>query len=162
MFTSGKRAASHDFRLDQQMLQERGIDIVTIPRGGQTTFHGPGQLVVYPILNLHRLRIGARQYVEGLEDVMIAALGAYGVTARVRAPCFPAATFPIAFLLMQWTTGTVPLGHPVNSVCLVPYVTKEETAEAILPLNRVEFRSGLVCGWVITRLAQLESEYLRE
>jgi len=59
---------------------------MTIPRGGETTYHGPGQLVVYPILNLRGFGLGARSYVEALEDSMVAVAGAYGVAARGRVP----------------------------------------------------------------------------
>ncbi|HLL88947.1 MAG TPA: lipoyl(octanoyl) transferase LipB [Tepidisphaeraceae bacterium] len=62
-------------------LAERGVDVVETDRGGQVTFHGPGQLVVYPIVRLadHRLSVGA--YVHGLEDAVIAALGDLRVPA---------------------------------------------------------------------------------
>ena len=59
---------------------------MSIPRGGETTFHGPGQLVAYPILALRPLGIGARAYVEALEDSMVAVAGAYGVAAHGRVP----------------------------------------------------------------------------
>ena len=59
-----------------QELQRQGIDIHTVPRGGEVTFHGPGQLVAYPILHLRDSRLGARAFVEGLEDVLVKTLGA--------------------------------------------------------------------------------------
>jgi lipoate-protein ligase B len=52
------------------------------PRGGQTTFHGPGQLVAYPILDLRRHSLTARCYVDRLERAAIETCAAYGVTAR--------------------------------------------------------------------------------
>ena len=51
-------------------------------RGGDITYHGPGQLVAYPILNLHRLGIGARDYVHRLDEVAIRTVGAYGLTGE--------------------------------------------------------------------------------
>ncbi len=66
-----------------QELQQRGASIVTIPRGGETTFHGPGQLIAYPIVDLRQLRVGARAYVEGLEDAMIRTLGCFGLQVGV-------------------------------------------------------------------------------
>ena len=56
-----------------------------------------GQLVIYPVINLRRLGLGARAYVEGLEDTVIATLGAFGIDARVRThagtrPCSPVAS----------------------------------------------------------------------
>lgn len=64
----------------------RHIDIETIPRGGETTYHGPGQLVAYPIVDLRNRSLGARAYVEGLEDALVATVGAFGVQARGRVP----------------------------------------------------------------------------
>lgn len=70
----------------QAVRAATGADIALIPRGGETTFHGPGQLVAYPILDLRSFGMGARAYVESLEDAMIAVAGAYGVAARGRVP----------------------------------------------------------------------------
>lgn len=67
-------------------MRARGVHVEAIPRGGETTYHGPGQLVAYPILALRGLGLGARAYVEALEDAMVAAAGAYGVAARGRVP----------------------------------------------------------------------------
>jgi lipoyl(octanoyl) transferase len=58
-------------------------------RGGDVTFHGPGQLVVYPVLSLRLLGCGARAYVEGLEDVMCTVAARHGVRAAGRAPGAP-------------------------------------------------------------------------
>ena len=52
-------------------------------RGGQVTYHGPGQLVVYPIINLRDFGLGARKYVECLEDSVIDTLDVYGIKAHV-------------------------------------------------------------------------------
>ena len=93
VYTMGKRGSPADFHVDAARLARAGVDVYTTPRGGETTYHGPGQLVVYPIVSLRGLGIGARAYVEGLEDVMVRTLGRYGVAARVRlvpvAGCFP-------------------------------------------------------------------------
>jgi hypothetical protein len=62
-----------------QELARLGIDVVTVPRGGETTYHGPGQLVAYPILNLRQLGLGARAFVEGLEDAMVQTVGCFGI-----------------------------------------------------------------------------------
>lgn len=62
-----------------QELARLGIDVVSVPRGGETTYHGPGQLVAYPILNLRQLGLGARAFVEGLEDAMVQTVGCFGI-----------------------------------------------------------------------------------
>jgi lipoyl(octanoyl) transferase len=63
-----------------------GIAISHSPRGGETTYHGPGQLVAYPVLGLRALGLGARAYVEGLEDALVRTLGVHGLSARGRVP----------------------------------------------------------------------------
>ena len=61
-----------------------GADVATSPRGGEATWHGPGQAVVYPVLALRPLGMGARAYVDALEDAMIAAAARWGVRAEAR------------------------------------------------------------------------------
>jgi lipoyl(octanoyl) transferase len=65
-----------------QRLAEAGVDVVTTDRGGDVTFHGPGQIVAYPIVRLidHHLSIGA--YVRRLEDVVIATLAGFGLVGQ--------------------------------------------------------------------------------
>ena len=84
VYTVGKRGREEDFRVPREALAAGGAEVYEVPRGGETTYHGPGQLVVYPILSLRGLGLGARAYVEGLEDVMVKTVGQYGISARVR------------------------------------------------------------------------------
>lgn len=86
VFTVGKRGTSRDFLTDTQELGRLGIDVVRVPRGGETTYHGPGQLVAYPIVDLRQLGLGARAFVEGLEDAMVQTAGCFGIQARGRVP----------------------------------------------------------------------------
>jgi lipoyl(octanoyl) transferase len=67
-------------------VTSHGAAVAHVPRGGETTYHGPGQLVAYPVLALRGLGLGARAYVEALEDAVIAVAGAWGVPARGRVP----------------------------------------------------------------------------
>ncbi len=66
------------------MLAPGDIPVVHIDRGGQVTYHGPGQLVVYPLLDLRRLKLGVRELVEALENSVIDTLALYGIQARGR------------------------------------------------------------------------------
>lgn len=84
MYTLGKRGRFEDFRTPPEALRSFGAEICNVGRGGETTFHGPGQIVMYPIVNLRRLGVGPRAYVEGLEDTIIACLQQFGIHAQVR------------------------------------------------------------------------------
>jgi len=75
VFTMGMNASS------QHLLAPGDIPVVQIDRGGQVTYHGPGQLVVYPLLDLERARLGVRSLVEGIERAIIATLAQWGIEA---------------------------------------------------------------------------------
>jgi lipoyl(octanoyl) transferase len=66
------------------LLAPGDIPVVQIDRGGQVTYHGPGQLVVYVMLDVRRLGLGVRALVESLENAVISTVAAYGVEARSR------------------------------------------------------------------------------
>ena len=65
----------------EHLLRPGDIDVVQIDRGGQVTYHGPGQLVIYPLLNLRRLKLGVRDLVVALENAVIDYVAEHGVTA---------------------------------------------------------------------------------
>ena len=79
VFTLGKNARP------EHMLDPHGIPVVKVDRGGQVTYHGPGQLVVYTLLDIRRLGLGVRALVSLLEETVIDLLADYGVVARARA-----------------------------------------------------------------------------
>lgn len=81
VLTFGKNADPHNLLTAEAVLRQRGVTITTTERGGEVTAHMPGQLVLYPILPLARLGIGARSYVCALEEAVIRALADWGVTA---------------------------------------------------------------------------------
>jgi lipoyl(octanoyl) transferase len=68
----------------EHILQDIGIPIVKIDRGGQVTYHGPGQVVIYLLLDLHRLKIKVRELVTAIEQAVIDLTAEYGVTAERR------------------------------------------------------------------------------
>jgi lipoate-protein ligase B len=68
--------------LAPETIQEKNIQILTTDRGGDVTYHGPGQLVVYPILNLQSHALGVAGYVWNLEEVIIRVLARYGIVAE--------------------------------------------------------------------------------
>lgn len=68
----------------EHVLAPGDIPVVQVDRGGQVTYHGPGQLVVYPLLDLHRLKIGVREYVCRIEQSIIDTLADWNVEAQRR------------------------------------------------------------------------------
>jgi len=84
VITFGRRAeaAAKNLVASAEMLKEMGMEVVESDRGGDITFHGPGQLVVYPIVKLNDRGLSVGGYVRRLEEVMIAALGELGVSAK--------------------------------------------------------------------------------
>lgn len=69
----------------EHVLAPGNIPVLAVDRGGQVTYHGPGQLVVYPLLDLRRLGIGVRELVRRIEQAGIDALASWGVRAERRA-----------------------------------------------------------------------------
>ncbi|WP_249975373.1 lipoyl(octanoyl) transferase LipB [Vreelandella olivaria] len=69
----------------EHLLMPGDIPVVQTDRGGQVTYHGPGQVVLYPLLDIRRGKIGVRDLVTALENAVIAVLESYGISARARA-----------------------------------------------------------------------------
>ncbi len=68
----------------EHLLRDNGIPVLKVDRGGQVTYHGPGQLVVYLLIDIGRRRLGVRQLVRAIEASVIQLLDSYGVAATVR------------------------------------------------------------------------------
>ena len=81
VFTLGRNASEADVLFTPERRRELGIDLFEADRGGKVTYHGPGQLVGYPILNLDPDRRDVRRYVRDLEEVLLRTLADFGVTA---------------------------------------------------------------------------------
>jgi lipoate-protein ligase B len=80
VYTRGRRSGAEDLPLGEDFYRAKGIDIVSTDRGGKLTYHGPGQLVGYPIMRIDDVNL----YLRTMEDALIAALGEAGVHARSR------------------------------------------------------------------------------
>jgi len=81
VLTLGRRGGMENLTIAEDVLKERGIPIIQVERGGDITFHGPGQLVIYPIVDLKFARMGVVDYVEMLEEVVIRVAADWGITA---------------------------------------------------------------------------------
>jgi lipoyl(octanoyl) transferase len=82
VFTLGKNAKKENLLVSETALREQGIDCISIERGGDVTYHGPGQLIGYPIFFLEALKLKVVDFVDRLEEVMIRVLAGYGLPAQ--------------------------------------------------------------------------------
>ena len=79
VYTLGKSGHAENLLVGREALEAMGAQFFHIDRGGDITFHGPGQLVCYPILDLERLGIGLRAYIDALEESVIRTVAEYGI-----------------------------------------------------------------------------------
>ena len=80
VYTKGKRTEPGDLPMGEDWYRSRGIDVCDTDRGGRVTYHGPGQLVAYPIMAVERVR----DFVHTMETAIVRALGDEGIDAEVR------------------------------------------------------------------------------
>lgn len=81
VITIGRMSRDENFLLDKDEIRKRGVEIITVDRGGDLTLHSPGQLVVYPILNLNLHGKDLHRYLNNLEQVAIDLLSDFGIVA---------------------------------------------------------------------------------
>jgi len=82
VFTLGRRGGRECILVSDEFLEKTGVQVIQVERGGNITFHGPGQLVVYPIVDLHAARIKVVDFVNGLEEVMLRTTENWGIAAE--------------------------------------------------------------------------------
>ena len=97
VYTRGRRSQASELPMGENWYRAQGIEVCDTDRGGAVTYHGPGQLVGYPIVSLKPYGDDVHAYVRRLERVMIEALGGFGVDAQT-----------IDHLTGVWTTGAAP------------------------------------------------------
>ena len=82
VFTLGRRGGRTNLKVPEEFLASRGIPILHVERGGDITYHGPGQLVIYPIVDLKDAECSVVDFVEALEEIMIRTVGDWGIMAE--------------------------------------------------------------------------------
>jgi lipoyl(octanoyl) transferase len=97
VYSRGRRTKPEELPMGDAWYEGQGIEVLDTDRGGLVTYHGPGQLVAYPILDLEPMGGDVHEYVRGLERVMIGALAEHGVGAQT-----------IEGLTGVWTDGPAP------------------------------------------------------
>ncbi|WP_337941504.1 lipoyl(octanoyl) transferase LipB [Parabacteroides sp.] len=79
VLTIGKSGKDANLLIPEQLLQQRGVSFYHINRGGDITYHGPGQITGYPVFDLEYWQLGLKQYIHRLEEVIIRFLALYGI-----------------------------------------------------------------------------------
>ena len=105
VYTRGRRSAPAELPMGEDWYRMQGIEVRDTDRGGQATYHGPGQLVGYPIVDLAPYGGDVHEYVRRMERVMIESLAAEGVEAGV-----------IEGLTGVWVGGRPPDGRKIGSI----------------------------------------------
>lgn len=82
VFTLGRRGGRDHLLVDDATLGMRGVEVFHAERGGDITYHGPGQLVVYPVVDLKKRGFKVLEFVETLEEIMIRVAADWGIKAR--------------------------------------------------------------------------------
>ena len=82
VFTLGRRGGLDDLTVSRDFLEKSGIPVIQVERGGVITFHGPGQLIMYPIIDLNVARLRVVDYVEKVEEVMIRTVAEWKIVAE--------------------------------------------------------------------------------
>lgn len=82
VLTMGRRAEQSDILVSREVLASKGIGIHRVERGGLITYHGPGQIVAYPIFNLRAMSLDVGELVYGLEQVVLNTLSDFGIAAE--------------------------------------------------------------------------------
>src|SRR3954451_2596506 len=83
VYTKGRRTTADELPMGEDWYRMQGIEVVNTDRGGRVTYHGPGQLVGYPIMSLKPYRGDVHDYIRRMERVIVTALGDWGVEAEV-------------------------------------------------------------------------------
>jgi lipoyl(octanoyl) transferase len=94
VYTRGRRSTAGELPMGEQWYRAQGIEIADTDRGGRVTYHGPGQLVGYPVMSLHPYGDDVHDYIRRMERVIIDSLAAHGVAAAM-----------LAGLTGVWTSG---------------------------------------------------------
>ena len=81
VYTLGKNGSENNLLINMIQMKEKSVSFYRIDRGGDITYHGPGQIVGYPIFDLEKIRISLKQYIHLLEEAIIVTLAKYMISA---------------------------------------------------------------------------------
>jgi len=113
VFTLGRNATEANIIAPPEFLEQQGIQVFRVERGGEVTYHGPGQLVGYPILDLHNYRLDVGWFVRSLEEMLLRVVRDFGIEGKridklvgawVDTPTGEAKVAQIGARIEQWIT----------------------------------------------------------
>jgi len=147
VYTLGKNGLSNNLLIGSIELEQKGVEFFKIDRGGDITYHGPGQLVVYPIVDLEHFGIGLKEYINSLEEAVIVFLKDRAIQAG----------------RLKGATG-VWLQNPDRKICAIGvrcsrYITMHGLALNI-NTDLSYFRLINPCGFVDKGVTSLQQEML--
>ena len=87
VLTIGKSGKDTNLLIPEELLVQRGVSFYHINRGGDITYHGPGQITGYPVFDLDTWKLGLKQYIDRLEETIIRFLAIYGIKGERLAIC---------------------------------------------------------------------------
>ena len=82
IYTIGKAGDERDLKISEELLKHLGVKVLKIDRGGKITYHGPGQIVGYPIFHLEKMKIDIHTYLRRIEEVIILTLSDFGIKGQ--------------------------------------------------------------------------------
>lgn len=146
VITLGRRGSAEHLRLPEAALRERGVDVVRTDRGGELTYHGPGQLVVYPILAIGQRGIHVGDLVRGLAGAVTDYLAELGIDAEYDkdAPGLWVDGAKIAAVGMRVSRGVSKHGTALN------LTTDLDAFSLIVPCGMPDARTTSVSGQAAT------------
>jgi lipoate-protein ligase B len=172
--TLGRNAPESDILFDAEALTERGIEVVRSDRGGRATYHGPGQLVLYPIVDIAGLGLGARAWVGLLEDALLATVAEVGFTGgRISGrPGIWAAGAKVASVGLRILNGVSHHGVSLNVDldvcafdCIVPCGAAGERITSLAILSghapTVDETADRLVGHITRRIRELSEQHAR-
>ncbi|MFT4269943.1 MAG: lipoyl(octanoyl) transferase LipB [Pantoea sp.] len=152
VFTQGQAGKA------EHLLMPGDIPVVQSDRGGQVTYHGPGQQVMYVLIDVKRRKLGVRQLVTALEETVVATLGDYGVTAHARpdAPGVYVGEEKICSLGLRIRKGCSFHGLALNvAMDLAPFLRINPCGYAGMRMAQLgQFQPGVTTADVQPRLVQ--------
>lgn len=153
-YTFGRRAVGDHLLLNEDELRLRGIATYWVDRGGDVTYHGPGQIVGYPIIDLRARGLDVHRYLRALEEVLIQTLAEFGIEGE-RDPAYTGVWVPSTVILSERAERKAPChleegqGHPAKIAAIGVKVSRGVTCHGFaLNVNTdLSYFHGIVpCG----------------